>query len=161
MIIRSLLQKDRQGIRRLIEQRGTFNEAEIEVALELLEEALRHPDESEYRFLCATHMQNELAGYVCFGPIPMTEHCYDLYWIVVDIACSRQGVGKRLLVEMEDRLRGVNARRIYIDTSSTQAYAAARSFYGKNGYRPVCVLDDFYRKDDHKIIFVKEFKNTV
>jgi len=89
MIIRGLLQHDRQGIRRLVEQRGTFNEAEIGVALELVEEALRHPVGSEYRFLCATNMQNELAGYLCFGPIPMTENCYDLYWIVVDKGYSR------------------------------------------------------------------------
>jgi GNAT superfamily N-acetyltransferase len=156
MIIRGLLQHDRQGIRRLVEQRGTFNEAEIGVALELVEEALRHQVGSEYRFLCATNMQNELSGYICFGPIPMTENCYDLYWIVVDKGYSRQGVGKRLLVEMENVLRGVSARRIYIDTSSTQAYAAARSFYAKNGYRPVCILDDFYRKGDHKMIFMKE-----
>jgi ribosomal protein S18 acetylase RimI-like enzyme len=156
MVVRRLVPYDRQGIRRLVEQRGTFNEAEIRVALELVEEALSNPERSEYHFLCAADTQGALTGYICFGPIPMTENCYDLYWIVVDKGCSRQGVGGKLVREMESILRRKRARRVYVDTSSTPAYAAARSFYVKSGYRPVCILDDFYRQGDHKMIFTKE-----
>lgn len=57
---------------------------------------------------------------------------------------------------MEDYVISREGRRIYIDTSSAPAFGAARSFYEKYGYRLVCVLEDFYRENDHKIIYMKE-----
>jgi ribosomal protein S18 acetylase RimI-like enzyme len=142
----------------LIRQRGTFNEQEVRVAMELVDAALKHPEKGDYRFLCAIDGHRSLAGYICYGPIPMTDGCYDLYWIAVDEQCSRKGVGRKLLEQMEAILYDDNARRIYLDTSSTLPYKAARSFYEKNGYRPVCVLNDFYRRGDHKMIWMKELK---
>ncbi len=48
------------------------------------------------------------------------------------------------------------ARRIYVETSSTPPYEPARSLYKKHGYQMVCLLMDFYREGDHKMIFMKE-----
>ena len=156
MKIRSLLRQDRDDIDRLLKQRETFNEQEIRVAMELVDESLKDPENEDYRFLCAIDNCRSLAGYICYGPIPMTDGCYDLYWIAVDERYSRQGVGRKLLEKMEAILGEENARRIYIDTSSTPPYQAARAFYEKYGYRPACVLEDFYRHGDHKLIWMKE-----
>jgi ribosomal protein S18 acetylase RimI-like enzyme len=91
----------------------------------------------------------------------MTDRCYDLYWIKVDEAASRKGVGGRLLEFMEEFVAREGARRIYVETSSTEPYQAARSFYEKHGYRIVCSLEDFYREGDHKMIFMKDIRHGI
>jgi GNAT superfamily N-acetyltransferase len=156
MFIRSVERQDRKQIRQLIEHRETFNETEIRVAMEVLDEALRHPERGDYHVFCAIDDPGSIAGYICFGAIPMTDDCYDLYWIVVDKRFARKGVGRKLLEFMERFLARKRARRIYIDTESGPAYEAARSFYEKNGFRLACVLDDFYRKGANKLIYMKE-----
>jgi ribosomal protein S18 acetylase RimI-like enzyme len=156
MVIRSLVAEDEPKIRRIVEQMGIFNKEEIRVALGLLDEALSHPEMQDYYVRCAVDEFDSLAGYICFGPIPLTDGCYDLYWIAVDKRFSRQGVGGKLLEHMEDFVVKKKARRIYVDTSSTPGYEAARSFYEKHGYRVACILDSFYRQGDDKIILVKE-----
>ncbi|MBI4620311.1 MAG: GNAT family N-acetyltransferase [Desulfobacterales bacterium] len=156
MVIRPLVYQDRSEILRLIEGTGTFNEMEIQVAAEVIDDALRHPEKSDYNIFSAVDASDSPNGYICFGPIPMTQDRYDLYWIAVDKTASRQGVGGKLLKFMEANLLKKGAGRVYVDTSSTPPYKAARAFYGKHGYRLVCVLDDFYRKGDHKMIFMKE-----
>lgn len=123
--------------------------------MEVIEDSLLYPEKEEYYTFCALNVSGKLAGFICFGPIPMTDGCYDLYWIAVDEKFSRNGVGEKLLKKMEDFAMNEKARRIYSDTSSTDPYAAARSFYKKHGFGVIAVLNDFYRKGDHKMIFMK------
>jgi ribosomal protein S18 acetylase RimI-like enzyme len=156
MRVRPLLQEDRNRIRRLVSQRGIFTPQELKVAMELVDDVLHHGGESDYRILCAVEGPRALVGYICFGLIPMTDRCYDLYWIVVDQKYAGQEVGGTLLQEMEKLVAGKRGRHIYVETSSTREYEAARAFYRKHGYRRVCTLSDFYRQDDHKLIFMKE-----
>jgi GNAT superfamily N-acetyltransferase len=129
--------------------------------MQVLDEALRHPERGDYCVFCAIDDSGSIAGYICFGPIPMTDDCYDLYWIVVDKSFSKKGVGTRLLEFMEGFLTRKGARQIYVDTESSPAYETARSFYEKKGFREVCVLDDFYRKGANKLIFMKEVTQIV
>ena len=124
--------------------------------MELVDDVLRHGEKSDYRILCAMEGPRVLTGYICFGLIPMTDKCYDLYWIVVDKKYAGQGVGGELLQEMEKLVAGKRGRHLYVETSSTPAYKAARAFYKKHGYRPVCTLNHFYRQGDHKVVFMKE-----
>ena len=96
-----------------------------------------------------------LAGYLCFGPTPMTEGTWDLYWIVTDPAFRRGGVGSRLLTALEHELRGLGARRVRIETSSTELYGAAHGFYQRHGYPVEARLRDFYRPGDDLVILYK------
>jgi len=79
---------------------------------------------------------------------------WDLYWIAVDPRQARGGIGSRLMEAMETRL-GVGIR-VYVDTSSTPGYTAARSFYEWHGYHAVCTFPDFYRERDDKIFYYKD-----
>jgi ribosomal protein S18 acetylase RimI-like enzyme len=161
MVIRPLVWQDKDKIQQLLKQRVTFNKKEIEVAVELVDAAIRFPEREEYHVACAIDPPDSLAGYICFGPITMTEDCYDLYWIVVDKKYPRNGIGGSLLEFMEKNLINKRARLIYVDTSSASGYDAARSFYEKHGYRLVCVLKDFYRENDHKMIYMKELRHCL
>jgi len=159
MELQPLIPDDREKISRLLRQGTVFNRGEIQVALEVIDEALNGAGKRDYQVFCAFDNDRNLAGFICFGPIPMTERCYDLYWIMVDETSSRQGVGGRLLGLMEKCVVREGARRIYVETSSTAPYQAARSFYERHGYQLVCSLKDFYREGDHKMIFMKEARH--
>jgi len=158
MELYALIPEDREKISRLLRQGSVFNPEEIKVALEVIDEALNGSGKKDYQVFCAFDHNRDLAGFICFGPIPMTERCYDLYWLKVDEAFSRKGVGKILLGFVEELVAGEGARRIYVETSSTAPYQAARSLYEKHGYRLLCSLKDFYREGDHKMIFMKEVR---
>ncbi len=156
LLVRPVRGDDREAILAIVHQTPNFSESDVLIAQELVDEALCLPEKNDYRILCAVSHDHSLVGYICFGPIPLTTRCFDLYWIAVDSGWSRKGVGKQLLVAMEDALVGEGARHVYIETSSTSPYAAARAFYKKHGYEVACVLKDFYRKGDHKVIYVKD-----
>jgi GNAT superfamily N-acetyltransferase len=156
MEVQQLTFHDRVKIANLLGQRDVFTDEEIQVALDVIDEAFNRPERKDYQVYGAFDGDGNLAGYICFGPIPMTDDCYDLYWIVVDRQFSRKEVGRKLLGFMEKSVTREGARRIYAETSSTPPYKPARSFYEKNGYHVVCGLNDFYREGDHKLIFMKE-----
>jgi len=156
MIIRSLMLQDKPKILYLLQQRGVFNNDEINVAMGILDINLDNPEKKDYYIFCAIGDEDGLAGYICFGPTPMTEGCYDLYWIVVDQNSGRKGIGEKLLACMEEFVVQNKGRCIYLDTSSTPPYNPARLFYKKHGFKTVSVLKDFYRVGDHKMILMKE-----
>jgi ribosomal protein S18 acetylase RimI-like enzyme len=159
MTIRPLRSEDRDKIIRLLEERGTFSQHEIDVAAEVIDDALRFPDRGDYQAYCACEDGGRLVGYVCFGRIPMTDACYDLYWIAVDKERSRQGIGQELLLFTESTSISQGARKIYIETSSLPAFAAARAFYGKHEYVLTAILNDFYKLGDHKMVFMKNLNS--
>ncbi len=156
MQIRPLAPPDRAAIERILRQGDTFNEMEIQVALELVDEVLRNPSHPDYFIYSAVLEPQTVAGFVCFGPVPLTDFSYDLYWIAVDRRHAKNGIGSRLMAFVEQAVREKSGEHIYVDTSSTQAYAAARGFYHKHGYRVACILEDFYRHGDHKVLFEKK-----
>jgi ribosomal protein S18 acetylase RimI-like enzyme len=158
--IRSLKGEDREKIIHLLEERETFSRREIDVATEVIDDALRFPERGDYQVYCACEDEDELAGYVCFGRIPMTDACYDLYWIAVNKQCARRGIGRELLFFTEKASISQGARKIYVETSSLPAFAAARAFYEKHGYVMTAILTDFYRIGDHKMVFMKDFDST-
>ena len=159
MIIRPLISKDKKQLMALIKKSGLFDELEIQVAVEVVNEAFQQHEKDEYQIFCVINDAEAVIGYICFGPISLTEDCYAIHWIAVDKSSSRQGVGGKLLGFAEELIIKKKVRRIYLDTSSTPGYAPARSFYEKHGYQLVCTLESFYRKGDHKMIFMKDLRN--
>ena len=160
MTIRPAVSQDRVRIFLLLQQRDLFNPEEIQVALEVLDEALLHPEKQDYQIFCYADAVGTVSGYICFGRIPMTDGCYDLYWIVVDENQARKGIAGQLLGFMEAHVYKSHGRKIYIDTSSTPPYAPARAFYQKHGFELTCRFKDFYRSGDDKLIFIKEVFNA-
>ncbi|WP_347243787.1 GNAT family N-acetyltransferase [Thermogutta sp.] len=149
--------EDGPAVRRLVESTGFFRPDEVAVAEELIAERLAKGAASGYEFLFAEH-DGQLQGYVCFGPIPCTLSSWDLYWIVVNPAYQRQGLGRRLLQEAEKAIRAAGGTRVYVDTSGREQYRPTRLFYEKNGYQVAAVLEDFYAPADPKVIYVKVLK---
>jgi len=143
---------DRDALEAVIRSDATFKPDEVAVALELVDAGLGGSSDYEIRVADA---DGAIAGYVCFGPTPMTRTTYDLYWIVVDAGARGRGVAGALLAAMEDELRRTGGGNVRVETSETEAYGAARSLYARHGYPEVARLTDFYAPGDALIIYYK------
>jgi GNAT superfamily N-acetyltransferase len=160
MTFRSLIHaEDLAAVRRLVMTSGFFSEAEVSVAVELLEERCSKGESSGYEFLFA-ECGDKIIGYTCFGLIPCTQSSYDLYWIVVDPACQGKGVGKALLERSERLIHSQGGRRIYIETSAREQYIGTHAFYSVCGYRQAAFLEDFYAPGDGKLVYCKILETT-
>ena len=148
------LEKDRADIRALLESSGFFRPREIDVAIELIDDRLAKGSASEYLFLFA-EAGDQIAGYVCYGPVTMTEGRFELYWIAVDGSRRGQGIGKLLLGRAETHIRELGGQYVYSETSSRALYRSTREFYRKQGYREVAKVPLFYADDDDKVILMK------
>ncbi|HVS03054.1 MAG TPA: GNAT family N-acetyltransferase [Thermoanaerobaculia bacterium] len=143
---------DEEAVRRIVSGSGFFRPAEVEIAVELVAEALERAEASGYCFVVAEE-GGTVVGYTCFGEIPGTEGSWDLYWIAVDSERRGQGLGRRLLAASEERIAAAGGRRVFIETSSLDLYRPTRQFYLRCGYRVEAELADFYRPGDGKVIF--------
>jgi GNAT superfamily N-acetyltransferase len=144
---------DAAAVRRLVEATGFFHPAEVDIAAELVIETLARPESADYRFLFADDREGLLAGYACFGPIPLTVGSWDLYWIAVDPSRQRTGLGRLLLAASEARARAEGAARFFVDTSGRPQYEPTRAFYERCGYTAAARLADFYAPGDAKVVY--------
>lgn len=125
----------------------------MECAIELVDLALQ-PNNRDYKLLVADR-DGKLVGYVCYGPTPMTEGTYDLYWIASAPEVRGQGVGASLISGMEGDLRRLKARLIRVETSATEAYGPTRGFYASMKYMEEARIRDFYKVGDDLIMLTK------
>ena len=153
----------RDRIAGILDATRVFRHEEIDVALELFDDAFprddtdSHSTTSSYAFLGAFTPEDELVGYACYGPTPETDRTYDLYWIAVDPGAQGTGSGTTLISEVERRLQGQNARMLVVETSSRSEYADTRRFYERRGYAEAARVREFYAPGDDRIIFTKRF----
>jgi ribosomal protein S18 acetylase RimI-like enzyme len=155
--IRPMAVGDKSGIAQILRSTIEFNSAEVRVALELIDLYLEHGISSDYHILVAG-IDNSPAGYICYGPTPLTEGTWDIYWMAVDPEKKRQGIGRRLLNDAEVSISRVRGRLILIETSSKPEYEKTRKFYESCGYEIIARIPDFYTAGDDKVVFQKRLK---
>ncbi len=134
-----------------------FKPFEVVIAEEVIDSYLSNSIHSDYFILIATD-DSEVAGYVCYGPTPMTDGTWDLYWEAVALEKQGRGIGTTLIREAETKIKKTGGRLVVIETSSTPVYEKTRRFYLKNGYSKVAQIPDFYSPGDDKLIFQKLVK---
>ncbi len=157
VLIRPIERPDRSRIEAIIISSGNFTEEEVKTALELVDEALEKGEECGYIIRVLEEKEQSLVqGYVCYGPTPLTQGVYDLYWIVTDPAVQGKGFGRRLMEYVERDIVKRGGRMLLIETSSQETYAATIRFYEKAGYEIVARIKNFYRIGDDKLVFLKE-----
>jgi GNAT superfamily N-acetyltransferase len=131
-----------------------FTPSEQECALELIDIALKGTS-ADYKVLVALH-DGKVCGYICYGPTPMTDGCYDLYWVAADPTVRGKGVGSGLLKAMEADLRERKGRIIRVETSAHELYGATRGFYEAMHYDEECRFKDFYRVGEDLVTLSKK-----
>ena len=153
--LRNIHKEDRSGLAGLLAGIPSFDSEDQAVALELVDIALENAEQSDYLFVLAADDQDRPIGYACYGPTPLTEGTYDMYWIAVSADLAGKGVGTSLLRAVEEDLRKRNGRMLIIETSSSEAYDKTRQFYLKNGYPLTETIKDFYRPGEDRVTFIK------
>jgi ribosomal protein S18 acetylase RimI-like enzyme len=96
-----------------------------------------------------------LAGVVYFAPRPFADRVWELLMIAVDAPRHRQGIGSKMLSEVEAAVRAADGRLLLIETSSTSSFERTRQFYRKHGYDEVAHIPDYFTDGDGKASFVK------
>jgi ribosomal protein S18 acetylase RimI-like enzyme len=159
----------RSDIASIVRATAVFSEAEVDVALELFDDAIgsrlsalgttqspkpKAQSFPDYEFVGA-FIGDRLVGYACFGLTPATDRTYDLYWIAVHPDAQRTGAGAALMAEVERRLEERRARLVIVETSSRDDYEPTRRFYAKRGYGEHARLRDFYAAGDDRVILGK------
>ncbi len=129
-----------------------FNPSEVSVAEEVIDSYLEQTD--DYAVYVALD-NGKVTGYVGYGPTPLTESTWDIYWLAVSPAERGRGTGGALLEYAQSEIMKRGGRLIVIETSGKPEYENTRRFYTKHGYRVISRIDDFYGPGDDKIIFGK------
>lgn len=154
--MRKLRADDIPQIEEMLVATGAFTDAEVEVALELLEIVRIDLNQQDYEVAIDEHA-GRVAGYVLFGPVPLTEGTFDLYWIAVDPQTQGKGGGRRLVAHVEQSVKKRGGRLLCLETSSQGGYERTRKFYEKAGFVEESCLRDFYKPGDDRLTYVKRF----
>jgi ribosomal protein S18 acetylase RimI-like enzyme len=134
-----------------------FKPSEVTVAEEVIDSYLNGSVDSGYHTLVAEDGA-VIAGYICYGPTPLTDDTWDLYWEAVAPERRGQGIGGALMKAAEAAIRKANGRLALIETSSTPAYEKTRRFHLGLGYEIIACIPDFYSPGDDKLILRKRLK---
>jgi ribosomal protein S18 acetylase RimI-like enzyme len=154
-MIRPMSRADRAAVLALIEATGFFRPDEIQVAEELIDVYLDEPGQGDYGVVVVEDGRGVVAGYMTYGPTPLTLGTFDLYWMAVDPKAQGRGHGRALVEWLEDYVRRAEGRLLVIETSSTAKYEPTRRFYLGLKYTEVARIPDFYGPGDDRVIYTK------
>jgi len=157
-MIRPMEARDKGAVVGLVRATGFFTEAEVGVAEELMDVYLGRPEQQDYHVVVVEDDAKKVAGYMTWGPTPLAEDAYDLYWMAVAPAEQGRGRGKELVRWLEAEVQRRNGRVIIIETSSQPKYHGTRRFYIDLDYKEVARVPDFYRAGDDRVIYAKYFR---
>jgi ribosomal protein S18 acetylase RimI-like enzyme len=149
-----MIKGDKPALVTLLRATPEFKSAEVVVAEEVIDSYLADPASSGYNTLVVKDGP-VISGYICYGPTPLTEGTWDVYWIAVAAGDQGKGVGSALLAYAEDKIKEAGGRLIVIETSSQASYIKSRRFYSNHGYEAIARLPDFYAPGDDKVILQK------
>jgi GNAT superfamily N-acetyltransferase len=152
--IRPLTSPDKPAIMDIVSTTPEFDEMDRVVAEELVDAYLADGTESGYHILVA-EADARVSGYVCYGPTPLTEGAWDVYWIAVAREKHDKGIGTALLTAAESNIKKAKGRMILIETESHTSYEKTQQFYFKRGYTVVCNIPDFYKVGHGKLVYQK------
>ena len=157
-MIRPMQWQDKEPVLELVRATGMFTPAEVDVAEELIDVYLGVPEQDDYRIVVVENERKDVVGYMTWGPTPLAEDAYDLYWMAVSPAEQGKGQGKALVLWLEAEVRKLNGRMIIIETSSQLRYQATRQFYINLDYQEVARIPGYYKPGDDRVIYAKYFR---
>lgn len=157
LLLRVPLADDRERVGEMVEATGVFRGSEIDIALEVFDDATANPGKDYYGL--GAYDGAQLIGFTLYGRTPGTEATWDLYWIVVDPAGHRRGVGRQLMEATEGLVRELGGRLIIVETSSREDYGPTRAFYEALEYDRAARIPDYYADGDDLIVFTKRLSS--
>jgi GNAT superfamily N-acetyltransferase len=155
IVSKGIVQEDRKSIEEILRSTEFFYEFEIKTALEIADETLsKGTGNSGYYWIKITD-KDGLIAFANYGKNAFSTHSWDLYWIAVHQNSRNKKLGSLLLKAIEDDVREMGGKILWIETSGRPLYASTESFYQKNGYQLQASLKEFYGPGDPKQIYSK------
>ncbi|MDH4271943.1 MAG: GNAT family N-acetyltransferase [Candidatus Aminicenantes bacterium] len=155
-MVRPMKPEDREIVLDIIRATKMFTPAEISVARELIDIYLDQPEQRDYFLDVVEKEPGAVVGYMAYGPTPLTDGTYDLYWMAVAPDQQGSGFGKELVNWLEKKVAERGGRMVLIETSSQPRYEPTRRFYTFLGYQEISRIPDFYRDGDDRITYIKQ-----
>ena len=152
--IRPMTNEDKSAIMQILRAIPEFIPEEVIVAEEVIDCYLQDLSSSGYHAFVA-EISSSVAGYICYGPTPLTKGTWDIYWVAVDIKSQGHGLGHALMAFAEDKIRENQGRLIIVETSGKPEYEKTRGFYSSLNYKMAGQIADFYAPGDDKLFFEK------
>jgi len=147
--------EDGEAIFNLTANAGVFKSTEIKILEELWSDYIKSGSEESGYYFIVFRENGKILGYACYGPHPLTDATFDLFWIAVDKESQGKGVGQALLNKTEKDVKDLGGYLIVIETSSLDHYSQARRFYTAAGYTFEARIQDFYGPGDDIVYFTK------
>ncbi len=147
---------DRPALEKILTSSGFFYDFEVEVALSLADETIEKGQEKSGYYWIRVIDEGEVIGFANFGPNPSSVHSWDLYWIAIQEEHRQKHYGSLILKQVEERVRAMGAKILWIETSGRPLYEPTRHFYLKNGYELEATLREYYGPGDPKLVYRKE-----
>ena len=155
--IRPMLQKDKPVLLKILQNTPEFKPSEVVIAEEIIDSYLLDPEGSGY-YVIVAEVASSVVGYICYGPTPLTDGTWDLYWAAVAREKQGQGIGGALWKAAEGEIKKAKGRLAIIETSSTTAYEKTIRFHLGQGYEVIARIPDFYTPGDDKLILQKRLR---
>ena len=155
LVSKGIKSEDRKSIEDLLRSTGYFYEFEIQTALEIADETLAKGSEISGYYWVKITDEDGVIAFANYGKNAFSTHSWDLYWIAVHQNSRNKKLGSVMLKAIEDDVKKLGGRILWIETSGRPLYASTESFYRKNGYQLQASLKDFYGPDDPKQIYSK------
>ncbi len=147
--IRPTQQADIPGMRKVLAETELFPQ---DMLGNLLGPYLDGPGEDIW--LCA-FQGDALKGFAYTVRAEMTEGTWNMLALGVRKHVQGKGLGAALVAATEDALRSHAAHLLIVDTSGTDAFADARTFYLARGFEEEARIRDYWAPGDDKITFRK------
>lgn len=156
-MVRPMKREDRERVLDIVQATAMFTPDEIFFAREQVDIYLEQPHQRDYFLVVSEDGKDGVVGYMSYGPTPLTDGAYDLYWMAVAPEAQGRGFGRELVLWLERRVAEAGGRLVLIETSSQPKYEKTRRFYLGLGYKEASRIPDFYKVGDGRITYVKYF----
>lgn len=154
-VSKGIIPEDRGGIEAILRSTDYFYEFEIQTALEIADETLLKGSKQSGYYWLKIKDEDGLVAFANYGKNAFSTHSWDLYWIAVHKNSRNKKLGSVLLKAIEDDVRLLKGKILWIETSGRPLYAPTEGFYRRNGYELRASLKDFYGPGDPKQIYAK------
>ena len=154
-VSKGIISDDRGEIEAILRSTNYFYEFEIQTALEIADETLLKGSKQSGYYWVKIKDEGGLAAFANYGKNAFSTHSWDLYWIAVHQNSRNKKLGSVLLRAIEDDVRLLKGKILWIETSGRPLYAPTEGFYKRNGYDLQASLKEFYGPGDPKQIYAK------
>ncbi|MBA7514119.1 hypothetical protein ES705_06143 [subsurface metagenome] len=154
-MIRRLKEEDVKDIASFLGALDTLSEKEKFYAIDDIQCYLFENEPDKYCFYSYIE-GGKAVGFAAYSRVPTADRVFELDWLGVKPEYQGRGVGSALLKHIEEELKKLGARLLYLETSSMDEYSEIRRFYDRRGFFNVGCLPNFWKVGDGKVIYIKE-----